>query len=135
MHDDIIRKEITSSIDDIITATMPSHFVEKEKEKQKLSVGVEDYPTAAGLDEDSAHVRYRLNTHTHSFTCWKHNVHSCRMCMPQPEAPETYVAHLDRNPAFVDVLMPMRKFKGSVPGHEIISPPPLQDTERPIDAE
>ena len=114
---------------------MPSHLVEKEKEKQKLSVGVEDYPTAAGLDEDSAHVRYRLNTHTHSFTCWKHNVHSCRMCMPQPEAPETYVAHLDRNPAFVDVLMPMRKFKGSVPGHEIISPPPPEDTERPIDAE
>ena len=93
---------------------MPSHFVEKEKEKQKLSVGVEDYPTAAGLDEDSAHVRYRLNTHTHSFTCWKHNVHSCRMCMPQPEAPETYVAHLDRNPAFVDVLKPKRKFKGSL---------------------
>ena len=29
----------------------------------------------------------------------------------------------------------MRKFIGSVPGHKIISPPPLEDTERPIDAE
>ena len=135
VQDDILRKEITTSIDDIITAAMPSHVVQREKEKQKLRVGIEDYPTAAGLDEDSAHVRYRLNTHTHSFTCWKHNVHTCRMCMPQPEAPETYVAHLDKDPAFVDVLMPIRKFKGSVPGHEIISPPPLEDTERPIDAE
>ena len=132
VHDDILRKEITTSIDDIITATMPSNVVLREKEKQKLSVGIEDYPTAAGLDEDSAHVRYRLNTHTHSFTCWKHNVHTCRMCMPQSKAPETYVAQLDKDPAFVDVLMPIRKFKGSVPGHEIISPPPLQDTERPI---
>ena len=54
--------------------------------------------------------------------------------MPQPKAPETYVTELDRDPAFVDVLMPIRKFVGSVPGHEIISPPPLQDTENPIDA-
>ena len=135
VHDDILRKEITSSIDDIITARMPSNIVETEKEKQKTMVGVEDYPTAEGLDEDSAHVRYRLNTHRHSFTCWKHSLKTCRMCMPQPEAPETYVAHLDKDPAFTDVLMPKRKFINSVPGHEIISPPPPEDTERPIDAE
>ena len=135
VHDDILRKDITSSIDDIITARMPSNFVETEKEKLKTMVGVEDYPTAEGLDEDSAHVRYRLNTHRHSFTCWKHNLRTCRMSMPRPEAPETYVAHLDKDPAFTDVLMPMRKFINSVPGHEIISPPPLEDTERPVDAE
>ena len=54
--------------------------------------------------------------------------------MPQLEAPETYVAHIDRDPAYTDVLMPMRKLIGSVPGKDIISPPP-EDTERPIDAE
>ena len=135
VHDDTVRKEITTSIDDIITARMPSILVEKEKEKQKTSVGLEDYPTALSLDEDSAHVRYRLNTHRHSFTCWKHKLHTCRMCMPQPEAPETYVAQLDRDPAFNDVLMPKRKFIGSVAGKEIISPPPPEDEERPIDAD
>ena len=46
------------------------------------------------------------------------------MLMPQPHAPETYVADLDRIPTFTDALMPMKKFIGSVPGNEIISPPP-----------
>ena len=55
--------------------------------------------------------------------------------MPQPEAPGTYVAHLGRDPAFIDTLVPTKKNSGSVPGNEIIDPPPPQDPERPVDAE
>ena len=135
VHDDNMRKEFTQSIDDIITARMPPHIVEEEKEKERTVIGVEDYPTAETLDADSSHVRYRLNTHRHSFTCWKHNLHTCRMCMPQPEAPETYVAHLARDPAIIEKLVPKRKISGSVPGNEIIEPPPPEDPERPVDAE
>ena len=76
-------------------------------------IGLEDYPAANDLDVDSAHVRYRLNTHRHSFTCWKHNLHTCRMCMPQPSTPLTYITELDKDPAFTDTLMPMRKLSGS----------------------
>ena len=61
---------------------MLSILVEMEKEKQKTMVRVEDYSTAEGLDEGSAHVRYRLNAHRHSFPCWKHNVCTSRMSMP-----------------------------------------------------
>ena len=57
------------------------------------------------------------------------------MCMPRPETPETYIAHLGRDPAFTDEIMPTRKISGSAPGNEIISPPPPYDPERPIDPE
>ena len=45
------------------------------------------------------------------------------------------MAHIDRNPTYTDMLMPMRKLIGSAPGKEIIPTPPFEDTERPIDAE
>ena len=57
------------------------------------------------------------------------------MCMPQPEAPETYIAQLGRDPAVSDEIVPTRKISGSAPGNEIIEPPPPEDAERPIDAE
>ena len=107
----------------------------QEEQKKGSIIGVEEYPSSMDLDTDSARVRYRLNTHRHSFTCWKHNVHTCRMCMPQPSTPETYVAELDIDPSFTDKLMPMRKFSDSAPGNEIISPPPPEDPARPIDPE
>ena len=87
------------------------------------------------LDADSARVQYRLNTDRHSFTCWKYNVDTCRMSMPQPSAPVTYVAELDIDPSSTDVLIPMRKFCDSAPGKEIIYPPPAVDLARPIDPE
>ena len=114
---------------------MPLNIVNAEKQIKGTVIGVEDYPLAEDLHTDSARVRYRLNTHRHSFTCWKHNLHTCRICMPQPNTPETYVTELDRDPAFTDILMPMRKFTGSAPLNEIISPPPAEDPDRPIDPE
>ena len=69
VHDEDFRKQITKSIDDIITARMPSEIVEEEKQKKGVVIGAEPYPNATELDADSAHVRYRLNTHRHSFTC------------------------------------------------------------------
>ena len=50
-------------------------------------------------------------------------------------ASETYVAQLDIDPPSTDILMPIRKFSGSAPGKEIISPPPAEDPARPIDPE
>ena len=55
--------------------------------------------------------------------------------MPQPKAPETYIAHLGRDPAFRDEIVPIRKNIGSAPGNEVISPPPPEDVDRPIDPE
>ena len=89
MHDVEFRKQITKSIDEIITARMPSHIIEKEKFNKGVVIGAEPYPSAADLDADSAHVRYHLNTHRHSFTCWKHNLRTCRMCMPRLLTPDT----------------------------------------------
>ena len=63
LHDNNLRKEFTRSTDDIITARMPSLTVEMQKEKEITVIGMEDYPTARTLDDDSVHVRYRLNTH------------------------------------------------------------------------
>ena len=57
------------------------------------------------------------------------------MCMPHPSAPETYITELDKDPAFTNTLMSMRKFSGSVPGNKIISPPPVEEAERPIKPE
>ena len=135
VHDDDCRKEITKAIDELVTARMPMEIVKEEEQKKGSVIGVEDYPSANDLDLDSARVRCRLNTHRHSFTCWKYNVHTCRMCLPQPSTPETYVTELDIDPSFTDELMPMRKFSDSAPGNEIISPPPPEDPARPIDPE
>ena len=135
VHDDACREEMIKAIDEVVTARMPMHIVEDEKQKKGSVIGVEEYPSPTDLDTDSAHVRYRLNTHRHSFTCWKHNAHTCRMCMPRALASETYVAQLDIDPSSTDKLMPIRKFSGSAPGKEIISPPPAEDPARPIDAE
>ena len=68
MHDDEFRKQITKSIDDIITGRMPSHVVAEEKAKGVV-IGAEPYPDAEHLDADSAHVLYYLNSHRHTFTC------------------------------------------------------------------
>ena len=55
--------------------------------------------------------------------------------MPHPSAPETYITELDKDPAFTDTLKPMRKFSGSVPGNKIISPPRVEEAERPLKPE
>ena len=69
VHDDDFRKQLTKSIDNIMTAHMPLHMVEEEKLKDTVTIGAESYPNAEQLYADSAHVRYRLNSHSHSFTC------------------------------------------------------------------
>ena len=62
-------------------------------------------------------------------------VHAHAVFVCHPNAPETYITELDKEPAFTNTLKPMRKFSGSVPGNKIISPPPVKDPESPIYAE
>ena len=91
---------------------MPSHILEEEKINTGVDIGVdigaEPYPSAADLDADSAHVHYRLNTHRHSFTCWKHNLRTCRICLPRLLAQDNYIAELSPDPAFNQQIMPLR---------------------------
>ena len=131
VHDEDFRKQITKSIDDIITARMPSEIVEEEKQKKGVVIGAEPYPNATELDADSAHVRYRLNTHRHSFTCWKNNLHTCRMSMPRQLTPDTYIAQLIPDPSLQPKLMPLRNID-TISGGDIIAPPPPEEADRPI---
>ena len=131
VHDDDFRKQITESIDNIITARMPSHIVEEEKLKKGVVIGAEPYPNATELDADSAHVRYRLNTHRHSFTCWKHNLQTCRMSMPQQLTPDTYIAQLIPDPSLQPKILPLRNVDTTSVG-DIIAPPSPEEPDRPI---
>ena len=108
VHDAEFRKQITKSIDSIITARMPTDVVELEKKKRGCVIGAEPYLSAEQLDHDSAHVRYHLNTHQHTFTCWKHGLRTCRMCMPQLLTPDTYIAELVPDPAYKPQIIPLR---------------------------
>ena len=134
VHDGEFRKQITKSIDDIVTARMPSHVVDEEKAKKGVVIGAEPYPDAEHLDADSAHVRYYLNSHRHTFTCWKHNSHTCRICTPRQLIPDTYIAQLIPNPALKPKLVPLR-LVDDISGGDAIAPPPLDSLNRPIDQE
>ena len=131
VHDSDFRNQVTRSIDEIITARMPSHIANDEKMKKGVVIGAEPYPSAAELEEDSARVRYRLNTHRHTFTCWKHNVKTCRMCMPRILTPETYIAQLTPDPAFNPQLVPLRNVD-AISGCDVIEPPPLDCLDIPV---
>ena len=110
-------------------------IVQQEMDKHDVVIGLEPYPTAEELKTDSAHVRFKLNTHKHSFTCWKHNLPYCRMCMPQLPAPETCITELGYDPTIMNTLIPVRKFPDSRPGHEVVPPPTPDDPDRPVDAD
>ena len=131
IHDGHFRAQVTRSIDDIITARMPSHIEAEEKLKKGVVIGAQPYPTAAELDADSARVRYRLNTHRHSFTCWKNNAQTCRMSMPRLLTPDTYIAELSPDPAFNPQMVPLRNVDATS-GCDVINPPPVHDIASPL---
>ena len=133
IHHEGFRKEVTDLIDRVVTARMPAHIVEKENDAERTVIGSEPYPTAETLNDDSAHVRFRLNSHRHTFTCWKQNKYCCRMCLPQPEAPFTYFAEIVGITNSSNEVVPVQKFPESIPGNEVISMPQPTDNERPVD--
>ena len=134
IHDPSFRKKVTSFIDSIVTTEIPDEVVEEQKELGiKSVISAQPYPSAADLSRDSAHCRLRLNTHKHSFTCWKDGCEICRLTYPRPKAYETYIAHLIADPTKTDELIPVRKYPLTISGQETISEPPAFDDTLPID--
>ncbi|MCP4051782.1 MAG: hypothetical protein GY739_01750 [Mesoflavibacter sp.] len=123
IHKPEVAKRIAELIDSQISCEIPDEIAKKYPVpfKERRIFASEPYPDIEHIEEEAAEINMQLGTHTHSFTCYPEGTTHCRMGMPQPPAAETYHTEIHCDP---DTNKPARKFAGSRPGNEIISPPP-----------
>ena len=135
IHRRDFREDVCKFMDSIVTAEVPEDVVRMSKQAATpLPVPSQPYPTVEDLKLDSAFCRLRLNSHRHCFTCWKGECLTCRMAYPRPFALKTYIADIVPDPNNVNEIIPIRRFPNDSSGNEIISEPPQQSDNSPIDA-
>ena len=128
------RKDVCKFIDSIVTTALPE-AVSRESQHSAIPVVVaaQPYPTVEDIPLDSAFCRLKLNSHRHSFTCWKGECLTCRMAYPRPFSEKTYIADIVPDPTITNELVPIRRFPTDINGDERISDPPQQSDNSPID--
>ena len=111
IHVKSFRKDVCKFIDSIVTTEVPE-AVSKQSHCLGNSVVVasQPYPTVEELSFDSAFCRLRLNSHRHSFTCWKGECLTCRMSYPRPIAERTYISEIVPDPSVTNDIIPERRF-------------------------
>ena len=135
IHDKHFRKDVCKFMDSIVTAEVSDDIVSMSKEVvSSVPVASQPYPSIDDLPLDSAFCRLRLNSHRHCFTCWKGQCLTCRMAYPRQFALRTYIADIVPDPNNADEIVPIRRFPKDDTGEEIISDPPQQSDDSPIDA-
>ena len=133
IHVKSFRKDVCKFIDSIVTTEIPEGVLKKSNHRPKTVVGSQPYPTVDGLSLDSAFCRLRLNSHSHSFTCWKGECITCRMAYPRPFAEKTYITEIVPDLAVADEIIPVRRFQIGRNGDEKISDPPCPSDRSPVD--
>ena len=134
IHDKTFRKDVCKFIDSIVTAEIPGSALGNEQSSSGTTVvGAQPYPTVQQLPLDSAFCRLRMNTHRHSFTCWKGECLTCRMAYPRQRAGRTYITEIIPDPENAHEIIPKRRFPCNLNGDEVISDPPVTNCLSPID--
>ena len=135
IHVKSFRKDVCNFIDAIVTTEVPDDVSRMSLlPPSPVVVASQPYPTVEDIPLDSAFCRLRLNSHRHTFTCWKGECLTCRMSYPRPIAPRTYFADIVPDLTITDDLVPTRRFPTDPNGDEKISDPTPRSDDSPIDA-
>ena len=134
IHDKTFRKDVCKFIDSIVTTEIPGSASGNEPSRSRTAVvGAQPYPTVEQVPLDSAFCRLRMNTHRHSFTCWKGECLTCRMAYPRQLAGRTYITEIIPDPENPHEIIPKRRFPCNMNGDEFISDPPVTNYLSPVD--
>ena len=134
IHYKDFRKDVCKFMDSIVTTEVPADVVRMSQQLVNyVPVPSQPYPSVEDIPLDSAFCRLRLNSHRHCFTCWKGECLTCRMAYPRQFALRSYVAHIVPDPNNPNEIVPIRRFPTDSSGDEIISEPPQQSDNSPID--
>ena len=134
IHDKTFRKDVCKFIDSIVTAEIPTSVLDNERSRSGTTVvGAQPYPAVEQVPLDSAFCRKRMNTHRHSFTCWKGECLTCRMAYPRQLAGRTYITEIIPDPENPNEIIPKRRFPCNMNGDEFISDPPVTNCLSPVD--
>ena len=134
IHDKGFRKDVCNFLDAIVITEVPDAIsLESQHFDRTTPVASQPYPTVEDLPLDSAFCRLRLNSHRHSFTCWKGECITCRMAYPRQFAQRTYVTEVIPDPNITNDLVPVRRYVVDSNGDEKISGPPLPTFNSPVD--
>ena len=134
IHYKDFRKDVCKFMDSIVTTEVPADVVRMSQQLANyVPVPSQPYPSVEDIPLDSAFCRLRLNSHRHCFTCWKGECLTCRMAYPRQFALRSYVAHIVPDPNNPNEIVPIRRFPTDSSGDEIISEPPQQSDNSPID--
>ena len=71
-----------------------------------VTVASQPYPFAEDVQRDSDFCRLRINSHRHSFTCWKGKCPACRMSYPVQFLKRTYFTNIVPDPITPNDLVP-----------------------------
>ena len=135
IHDKAFRKDVCKFIDAIVTAEIPDSVLASQHNSSGMTVvGAQPYPTVEQVALDSAFCRLRLNTHRHTFTCWKGECLTCRMSYPRQFALRTFITEIIPDPGNPGEIIPKRRFPFDINGDEVISDPPASNCLSPIDS-
>ena len=134
IHKDDFRNRMIGLLDSIVTCTIAEEIKNAPKPTTYPVVASEPYPNATEINLDAARVNSLVNHHRHTFTCWKNpSCLTCRVAYKRPLAKESYFAEIHADPTVNDAIVPVRKVPGSLPGREIISPPPGKRRGNPFE--
>ena len=134
IHDKGFRNDVCNFIDAIVTTEIPDAILQESQHSDRTTpVASQPYPTVEELSLDSAFCRLRLNSHRHSFTCWKGECVTCRMAYPRQLAQRTYVTEVIPDTNITNDLVPVRRYPTDSNGDEKISDPPSPTRTSPVD--